>query len=119
MNEKEVIRRLRAIVALPRESRPIPLSRLEQLAGLSDGELYTIEKRGTLSERTRIRLAKALSWVENDQVVVKKTPNRPTVISIVEPKPPCEIEPHVHISTEGVRIRYRALNPRTFPKFKG
>lgn len=118
MNEKEVIRRLRALIRTTPNERPITVDRLESIAGISEGELYTIARRGSMRDSTRARLARALTWVENNQVVVRKHPNRPTEVAIVDPKPPQTIATRVEFTEGGPKVRFVALNPLTFPYFR-
>ena len=115
MNEVEIVRRVRALVATPPDRRPISVDRVEQLAGLGNGVLYEIGKRGTMSAATRSRLARALVWVENDQVHVKRRANKPSLIRILDPKPPQEVLSSVQMTTKGPRVRFLAVNPRAFP----
>lgn len=118
MNEAEITRRLRALIATPRESRYIPIDRLGQLAGLGKGEVYEIARRGTMRESTRLRLAQALTWVENDQVMVKKRPQKPTLITIREPRPPTVVTTRIEMTKQGPRLLFVGQNPRTFPHYR-
>jgi len=115
VNEEEIIRRVRALIATAPADRPMSVDRVEQLAGLANGVLYEIGKRGTMSAASRSRLARALVWVENDQVQVKRRANKPSLIRILDPKPPQEILSSVQMSAGGPRIRFLAVNPRAFP----
>jgi hypothetical protein len=116
MTKEEIVRRLRALLATKPEERPIKVERLAHVAGLSLRGLRHIAAEGTMQDASRVRLARALTWVENDQVVVKKTPNRPTVVTIRPPQPPQENVLAVDLTKDGPKVRIKAVNPRTFPR---
>lgn len=118
MDEKEVIRRLRALIATPPESRPIAIDRLGQLASLGKGEVYEIAKRGTMRSTTRMRLGRALTWVENDQVVIKRRVQKPSLVTIRPPQPPTVVRTRIEMTKQGPRLLFVGKNPRTFPDYR-
>lgn len=115
MTGPEIIERLRALKALPPDARPIPILQLEQLAGLARG---TVEKilhgSGNLMEKTRVRLERALSWVENDQVRVRRGGYRNSAneYTIAAPNPPQVNVTTVKFTSRGPRISLTPYNPR-------
>lgn len=122
MTPKEILRRIRALVAMHPSERPISLDRLEQLSGYSGDLSVIIEGKGGMHERTRIRLGRALEWVENDQVVIGKIQGKrgggstSASVHIRAPQPPQVTVRRVTFTPGGPRIQFVAVNPRTFPK---
>lgn len=119
MTAAEIVRRLNALLALPPKERPISVYYVEELAGLARGQVREIAKAGRMHERTRIRLERALTWVENDQVRIVKHhggPNgsRPSDVTIEAPRPPQVTVHIIQFSKQGPRVRSLALNPRAF-----
>ncbi len=115
LTEAEIIRRLRALLAIRPGERPITIDQLEKVAGLSESELYTIARRGTMSAGTLRKLGRALILLENDQLVIKKRPNRPTEITVRAPQPPQRLVRVLEVTSKGVKIRTVAQNPNAFP----
>lgn len=120
MTEDEVIRRLRALIAMPAEYRPITLYRLERLAGIAINSVYKIAREGTIGKKNTARLGKAFELVENDQVVVKKNPkatggSEAATVSIGPVKPPMVIIHRVRFTASGAKIEMIPVNPRAFP----
>lgn len=118
-----MLRRLRALIALPEGERPISIGRLERLAGVSENEVYKVARRGTMIERTRLGLARALTLVENDQLVYRQG-NRKSIYKAeradrVEqraPRPPQKNVSRLAFTSSGPRVVFDAVNPRAFPK---
>jgi hypothetical protein len=100
---------------MPPGERYITIDRLESMASIANGVVYEIAKTGRMSTTSRTRLARILEWVENDQIRVKRRPNRPTLISIEDPKPPQETITTVAMTARGPRVQFRAINPRAMP----
>lgn len=115
----EVIRRLRALVATAAADRLIPIERLAQVAGVHDETIYAIAKHWHIgSDVIWRRLARALVWVENDQLMIHKRPNKPTRVTIREPQPPQENVTRVVMVKGKPRLEFQPVNPRTFPHRK-
>ena len=55
MKEAEIVRRLRALLALPAKQRPISIDRLEHAAGVADNEVYEVARVGRMQKKTRRR----------------------------------------------------------------
>jgi len=126
MDKEEVMRRLKALLDMPVEDRPITVYRLEWLAGLSKCAIYQIVKTGVLGKKTISRLEKAFLIVENDQIVVKKrqfvSGSRPggsikaeVEISEVK-KPPMVMVRRVHFTKSGIKTELVPTNPLSFPE---
>ncbi len=115
MEQDEVIRRLRALLAIPPGQRPISIDMLERAAGISASEVYQIVKRSYMQAGTHRKLARALTLLENDQLVIKFRPNRPTEITVRAPQPPQRLVRVVEVTSKGVKIRTVAQNPNAFP----
>ena len=115
MTDGEVVRRLRVLVALPEEARPVSITRLEQVAGMAHGEVYEVARRGTAQPNTFRRLSRALEFVENDQIRVRRRANKPSVITIADPKPPQETVMSVRLEADGLKVRTGFHNPRALP----
>ena len=93
MKDQEIVRRLRALIKMAPKDRPISIDRLELVAGVSDNEVYEVARVGRMQEKTRVRLGRALTLVENDQVVVKRGngnsfPPTPPKVTVRAPQPP-------------------------------
>lgn len=123
MTPDEIRRRLRALIALPKDERPISIDRLEQVAGVSENAVYTVARGEAMQERTRVRLAKALLLVENDQVVIRRG-NRTSIepderrdrILTRAPRPPMQTHTRLAFTPAGPKVVFEAVNPRAFPK---
>ena len=123
MKADEVLRRIRAVIALPADERPISIDRLEQVAGVGDNEVYKVARAGTMQARTRMRLAKALTLVENDQLVIMPG-NRKSIypeerrdwILTRPPRPPMQTHARLAFTSGGPKVVFEAVNPRAFPK---
>jgi hypothetical protein len=120
MTKDEIVRRLKALIAIAPKLRPISVDKLEHVAGIADNEVHKIAKRGTMQEKTRVRLERALLLVENDQLVFKRGvgttfPPTPAKMTIRDPKPPQVNVQRVEFTENGPRIRFVATNPRAFP----
>lgn len=77
MTSEEIFRRLRVLVDMDPDKRPIPLARLERLAKLWPRYIYKIvHHHERINESVRKRLSRALTLVENGQVVVDPQPRR-------------------------------------------
>lgn len=124
MKAAEVLRRLRALIALAPGERPISIDRLEQVADVGENEVYKLARGvAKMSERTRIKLARALTLVENDQLVV-----RPGNRKSIEPeerrdriltrpaRPPMQTHARLAFTPGGPKVVFEAVNPRAFPK---
>lgn len=123
MTKAEIIRRLRKLVALPLKERPISVALLEELAALHKRAVYEIIETQAMSERTRIRLERALTWVENDQVRSPKMtlfkPGQKREVSIGEPKKPCLTISVVRFTRNGPQITQVAYNPNALQEREG
>jgi hypothetical protein len=125
MDKEEILRRLRALLEMPVEDRPITIYRLERLAGLAKCSIYQIAKSGALGKRGCIRLKKALLILENNQLVVKKRQfiagskpggSEKAEVSISDvKKPPFIMVKRVHFTANGPRIEFIPTNPNSFP----
>lgn len=115
MTDEEVVRRLRVLVALPGEARPVSITRLEQIAGMAHGEVYEVAKRGTAQPNTFRRLSRALEFVENDQLVIRRRQGKPSIITISDPKPPQKAVMSIRIDGAGLRMQTGFENPRALP----
>jgi hypothetical protein len=116
----EIVRRIRRLLALSSKDRPISVDRLEDVACIGDNEVYKIARSGRMTEATRIRLERALTLVENDQLIVKRGigntfPPTPASYAVRPPKPPQMNVQRVEFTARGPRIRTVATNPRAFP----
>lgn len=116
LDDTEIVRRLKALLALPRGKRPITVDRLEEIAGVAQNTVYEVAKTGRMQKKTRVRLTRALELVENDQLVIKKRPNLPTLISLRDPKPPQVVVQRVEFTAKGPKVRLLAINPLAFPE---
>jgi len=119
LSADELVRRVRALLAMPPQKRPISLYYLEMLAGLSGGAAREIAKTGRMREESRIRLERAFTWIENNQVTIKKRPggpmgSRPAEVTIGPPKPPQVTVSVVRFTATGPKIRSVAFNPLAF-----
>lgn len=115
MEDAEIVRRLRVLVALNPEDRPISIGRLEQIAGMAKGEVYEVAKRGTAQPNTFRRLSRALEFVENDQIQVQRRQNKQSIITIGDPKPAQEAVMSVKLENGVPRVRTGFHNPRALP----
>ncbi len=115
MTDEEVVRRLRVLIALNPGDRPISIGRLETIAGMAHGEVYEVAKRGTAMPNTFRRLSRALEFVENDQVIVRQRQNKPSIVTIGDPKPAQQSVMSVRLESDGLRVRTGFHNPRALP----
>lgn len=102
------------------KDRPISINKLELVAGVSDNEVYEVARVGRMQEKTRVRLGRALSLVENDQVVVKRGngnsfPPTPPKVTVRAAQPPQVNVQRVTFGMGGPRVEFVATNPRAFP----
>lgn len=79
MEIEEIVKRLRHLVDLPPDKRPISVHKLGRVAGVQDHVIYKIHKNGTMQPKTKVRMEKALTWLENGmdeqqpkQVIVRR-----------------------------------------------
>src|SRR5258708_11138879 len=119
MKDTEIVRRLRALIALPPKDRPISINKLELVAGVSDNEVYEVARVGRMQEKTRLRLSRALTLVENDQVVVKRGkghsfPHTPPTVTVRAPQPQQRNVQRVTFTSQGPKVEFVAKNPRAF-----
>ena len=119
MNDEEIVRRLRALIALPPKQRPISVERLEKVAGVADNEVYEVARVGRMQKKTRARLSRALTLVENDQLVIKRGqsnsfPPVPASVTIRAPQPKQLNVQRVEFTAQGPKVRFVATNPRAF-----
>ena len=117
------MRRLRALIALAPKDRPISINKLELIAGVSDNEVYEVARVGRMQEKTRVRLSRALTLVENDQVVVKRGngnsfPHTPPKVTVRAPQPQQRNVQRVTFTSQGPKVEFVATNPRTFPDLR-
>lgn len=122
MSVEEIVRRLRALLALPARQRPISVDKLEKVAGIANNEVYPIAKNGKMQEKTRARLEYALKLVENDQLVIKNSHGaalfrKPGTIAVRAPQPPQVTVRRITFTEHGPRVRFEVVNPRAFPQF--
>ena len=123
MTAAEILRRLRALIAMEPKKRPVTIDRLERVAGVSDNTVYDICRNGTMQEKTRARMERALTLVENDQLVVKPRSGTAALFrtksseSVRAPQPPQVNVQRVTFTERGPRVVTTAVNPRTFPEF--
>lgn len=115
MTDHEILRRLRVLLSMHPDERPISVDRLEKLVGVDDC-VYDAMRRKGFHAQTRIRLARALTLVENDQVVAKRAGIKPFEITIRPPQPPVRIVPVIEFSGAPPKIRFLAQNPNAFPE---
>lgn len=115
LTEAEVIRRLRALLAMPPAERPISIDMLERAAGISASEIYPIAKRGSMMAGTLRKLGRALLLLENDQLVIHRHPNLKAEITVRAPQPPLRMVRVVEVTAKGPRLRLVAQNPNAFP----
>lgn len=114
MTDHEILRRLRVLLAMHPDDRPISINRLEQLVGVEDC-VYDAVRKKSFHAQTRIRLARALTLVENDQVVVNKKLHATPKFTIRPPRPPVKIVPVIHFTGAPPKIRFLAQNPNALP----
>lgn len=114
MTREEVARRLAALLAQKPEERPISFVRLDQLCGFYQGTSRDIARVGRMANSSYTRLDRALTWVENDQVVVTRKQHAPSDITIRPPRPPQVTVTLVKFTAQGPKLRSLALNPRAF-----
>ena len=121
MTAAEIVRRLRALVAMEPKKRPVTIDRLERVAGVSDNTVYDICRNGTMQEKTRARMERALTLVENDQLVVKPRSGTAALFrtksseSVRAPQPPQVNVKRVVFTENGPKIQIRPVNPLSFP----
>ena len=115
MEQDEIVRRLRVIISTPPKERVISVDRLESVAGVADRVIYDIAKSGKMAKKSEIRLSRALTLVENDQIHVKKVYTKPSIVTIRPPKPPQIIIQRVTFVNGRPKVTFQAVNPRAFP----
>lgn len=125
MDGPEIVRRLRVLQAMPAEERPISIYRLEYLAGITPNLIYKITKTGRIGVKTVARLSRALSFVENDQVVIERhraiagaNPGGSIAAKVTirrELKPPLVVVKRVTFNGARPRIEFIPTNPLAFP----
>lgn len=123
MKDEEIVRRLRALIALPPKQRPISIDRLEKVAGVSDNEVYEVARVGRMQKKTSTRLGRALTLVEGDQLVIKRGqsnsfPPVPAKVTIRPPQPKQVNVQRVEFTSRGPVVRFVATNPRAFPDLR-
>lgn len=123
MKDSEIVRRLRALIKMAPKDRPISIDKLELVAGVSDNEVYEVARVGRMQEKTRVRLGRALTLVENDQVVVKRGngnsfPPTPPKVTVRAAQPPQVNVQRVTFGVAGPRVEFVATNPRAFPDLR-
>lgn len=115
MDEAEIVRRLRALLEMAPDKRPISITQLEKIAGVADKTVYDICKIGRMQRKTKSRLEKALLLVENDQLVMKRDSDKRINVSIRDPQPKMVIMQRVEFTSTGPKVRSVAANPLSFP----
>lgn len=120
MTHDEVIRRLRALMDMPPEKRPIPMKQLEKLAGVSPMHTYQVLRGNMkLQAATKAKYEYALTMLENDRFEYKRVRNGSRWAKnelILKPaKPPCVAVSRIRITKAGPIIERVAVNPRAFP----
>lgn len=115
MTDHEILRRLRVLLAMHPDERPISIDRLEKLVGVEDCVYDAVRGKKSFHVQTRIRIARALTLVENDQVVAKKKHLGPYEFTIRPPQPPVKIVPVIQFTGAPPKIRFLAQNPNALP----
>jgi hypothetical protein len=87
---------------------------------VADNEVYEVARVGRMQKKTRLRLGRALTLVENDQLVFKRGvgntfPPKPPKVTLRPAKPPQVNVSQVIFTRGGPRVRMVATNPRAFP----
>lgn len=117
MDDEEVLRRIRALVAMPQRKRPISVSQLALIAGVSPLVARTVAERGRMMKGTRVRFERALKLIENGQVSVRFPGGRAGGVITVrdEVRPPQVNIRRIEFTAKGPQVRMVAVNPFTFP----
>ena len=123
MTREEAMRRLKALLDMSQEDRPISIRRLEKLAGFNSCDLYKISRQAQLSDKAHARLSIAFTLLENDQISIKhralkgfKNGRRiPSEVTIGTPKPPLVMVKRVRFTPAGAKIEFVPTNPLAFP----
>lgn len=120
MTGDEIKRRLRALVAMPDDERPIKVFQLERLAGLASCGIYKILRDDSeLQVRTISKLERALTLVEENRVEYKRVRNgarwQKSELLLSPANPPCVAVSRVRFGPNGPKIERVAVNPRAFP----
>lgn len=123
MKASEIVRRARALLALAPDERPVSVQRLEKIAGVADDTLYDVARTGSMQAKTRVRLARAFTLVENDQIRIRQgnrksiyPAERVDVVTLVSPRRPMETIMRLAFTKDGPKVRFEAVNPLAFPK---
>ena len=116
MSKEEIIRRLRVLEAIPYGERPVSFRRIAKLAGMSGqhGQLRGNHKAAfdeNMRASTQARLSQALTWIENNQVGVK----RKSDLTIRAPAPRCEMRMRYRVTEKGFEVVKVAVNPLALP----
>jgi hypothetical protein len=123
MTREEVRRRITALIALPKEKRPITTWKLAQLAGGHFQDIYAIAKGAYLGKDRAAQYAKVLELVEGDQIEVRNKKGIRGNVHIVtvraDPRPRQLRVQQVHFTNEGPKIRTLTVNPGAFPVLPG
>jgi len=116
MTKEEILRRLQAICAMEREKRPFTVRLLGKLAGMAHYNVFhTAAGRRPIGKKAKLRLERALTQLENAEVVIKRHGSKRHSIEFVPPKPPQENIPRVRLGPNGPVMEWVAVNPNTFP----
>lgn len=123
MNQDEIVRRIKALLLLDPAKRPISVDKLEELSGIADNGVYDIARQGRMQDRTREKLARVFTLLENDQISVQhrhggRGGSKPAIVSINPvPKPPVAYVRCIKFTEHGPRVVNKAINPLTFPPY--
>src|SRR2546430_14120828 len=99
------------------KDRPISVNKLELVAGVSDNEVYEVARVGRMQEKTRLRLGRALTLIENDQVLVKRgngnsfPPTPPKATALAKAQPPQVNSQRGAFTAAGARGEFVAPKP--------
>jgi hypothetical protein len=119
MEQDEIMRRLRALCAMPKKERPFTLFRLSQIAGVRDDQLQvsSVSRVGMYRDRHR-KLERAFTLLENDQVVVHrgcKHYGEKYTYTIREPEPKQSMLTRIRMTERGPVLDFVAVNKAAFP----
>lgn len=132
LTKDEIVRRLRALLAMPPALRPVTLYELAELACLERKRLYYIaglEKppgftwdigaKG-MQDSTQASLSRVFEWIEAGRVSSEKT-RRPFMKKaplrvLPEGVQPCVQMRRIKFDADGFRIERVYVNPLSFPK---
>jgi hypothetical protein len=121
MSKKEIVRRIRALEAIPRFKRPISIRQLGRISGLSESRNQFFAKtKEALTEdmhdATQAKLSQALTWLENNQLELTRKGREETKVTIQPPKPPCVMRKRFRLTDKGFEVITVAVNPLSFPE---